>query len=100
MVYFGLENPSGNLNCFLNAIIQSLWNLSHFRKFLIDYITGDCMEREDQNNPLKIFNVIEALRNLYVGAHNYDNKSMVLNPSLVRKELFKLYYTNGEFCLN
>ena len=55
----------------------------------------------DNADNFKIFHIIDALRNLYVGAHNYDTQELlVLDPTFVRRELFKLYYTNGEFCLN
>ncbi len=31
----GLDNPKGNFNCFLNVVIQGLWQLVGFREGLI-----------------------------------------------------------------
>lgn len=35
----GLANPKGDYNCFLNVIIQSLWQLEGFREALIQRVT-------------------------------------------------------------
>lgn len=35
----GLDNPKGNNNCFLNTIIQSLWQLEGFRKPLLAMVS-------------------------------------------------------------
>ncbi len=35
---YGLDNPAGNNNCFLNTIIQALWQLEGFRKPLLEMV--------------------------------------------------------------
>lgn len=39
----GLDNPKGNNNCFLNAIIQSLWQLEGFRNPLLAMVRCLCV---------------------------------------------------------
>ncbi len=40
-----LENPSGDFNCFLNAVVQALWQCAAFRKGLLSLNPRDVQVR-------------------------------------------------------
>lgn len=44
----GLENKTGENNCFLNVVIQSLWHLKRFRSKFFEWTEHSCCDKEKQ----------------------------------------------------
>ena len=92
---------SGHLNCFLNVALQSMWAFPAVRM--------DIQTFGDQRNggPEEIKPLINAIQDFFQTIDtrgNNDSKSYrrvhVFESIGIRRELFKLFYLNGEFTLN
>ena len=96
---FSLSNRQGQFNCFLNVVLQYMWNLPDFREWLI--LFSDSRDRSGPNflNPF-----IDALREFFFNVHQQgqlaQGQTFETNCDKLRVELFKLNYLKGEFVLN
>jgi hypothetical protein len=95
------EHKPNQLNCFMNAIIQAVWN--------IDSLRGAVVEFTKKTQALTAgppeFMLVREVQNLFHQA-NQDHKALqaklvdqkavsdvpILNANNLRKELFKYYY--------
>ncbi|CDW82691.1 UNKNOWN [Stylonychia lemnae] len=91
--FFGLENPPGHNNCYLNSVLQSIWNLtknSGLPKYLLSEETFGSIDERDEP-------IIQDFINSF--KENSLQKIQVFNPVAVRTELFKLFYEDQKFDL-
>ena len=61
---FSLSNKQGQFNCFLNVVLQYMWNLPDFREWLI--VFSDSKER---SGPAFLNPFIDALREFFFNVH-------------------------------
>lgn len=101
----GLRNLTGEYNCFLNVVIQSLWHLPVFSRALQASIPAKCSSAAHDPDMA----VAEALRQVFValdltgGRANSDNVSsvngngahMAVAPTALRKALAVLTRSEG-----
>lgn len=75
--YRGLTSESGQNNCFLNVIIQSLWHLDCFRGALLaparPQPRGPLADRRVMDALVNIFRAFAAVRSSYEGNNLYCN---------------------------
>ena len=87
----GLSNPMGEYNCFLNVVIQSLWNLEIFRELFLSI--------DPKNHKHKSFEscVYCSLQNLFT--HFKYSENSILDPNLVRNSLSFAHNKDSKFQL-
>lgn len=78
----GLQNESGQYNCFLNAVIQSLWHLQKFREELLAASSSNHMHFTDPC-------VVCALREIFVGLNTpmSETSNEAIAPTALRVAL-------------
>ena len=93
----GLENDSGSNHCFLNVVIQALWNLQSFRRRLLDAPrhrhapAAFCSGWRQENEHCCYC----ALRSLF---HDFAfSERDVLPPDALRRALSTAYTMQGRF---
>jgi uncharacterized UBP type Zn finger protein len=89
----GLLNPLGHHNCFLNVVIQVLWQLDSFRDFFLNL--------DDKKHIHLVQNKLDCLYcSLKILLLNYKfNENSILPPMIVRKSL-SAAFNNKRFKLN
>lgn len=82
----GLQNESGQYNCFLNVVIQSLW---HLRKFREEILAISSIDHTHMGDPC----VVCALRDIFVGLNSpvSDMSKEAVAPTTLRIALSNLY---------
>jgi len=94
---FGLANPDGQMNCFLNSALQLFWSLvltgerENFIKFVFTPI---------ESGPVLLQPLIGAMCELFKEAGRIQPTVPVLKSVKIRRELFKLFYLRQSFDLN
>ncbi|XP_024013421.1 uncharacterized protein LOC18021057 isoform X2 [Eutrema salsugineum] len=88
----GLQNEVGEYNCFLNVIIQSLWNLEMFRA---EFLRSSTLEHHHVGDPCVVCSLYEIFTALN-GASSETQKEPVA-PSSLRIALSKLYPDSSFF---
>lgn len=113
---FGLTNMEGQLNCFLNAALQSLWNLSPV-SFSLKYYCQDALPTAvitDLNEARDIISEIKVNYLLFfISIQNFfkmivDDRILSIKSAAgqrydankLRKVLFERFYTMNQFILN
>ncbi|OQS05058.1 inactive ubiquitin carboxyl-terminal hydrolase [Thraustotheca clavata] len=86
-IHRGLQNATGENNCFLNVIIQSFWHLTSLRRLLQDLTIK---ESDDVAS-----NVLKALKEIMLAYE--DPSSGALHPKVLRKWLSMLYSADKLF---
>jgi len=84
----GLVNKSGDFNCFLNVIIQSLWHLEDFRRELLR------VKPSNGTTEISEWGVVKALQNVFSNISNdtkRGNEDSVVDPTELREALSNLY---------
>ncbi|CDW83678.1 inactive ubiquitin carboxyl-terminal hydrolase 53 [Stylonychia lemnae] len=104
---FGLQNPRGSQNCFLNVVIQSLYRLDFFREsFYQQSIESPFFDFEVVYELKvrifgfllifkKMFNEIETAR-----MNTISGNSEIFNPNKLRQELYQKFKAQNLFPLN
>ncbi|KAF0700086.1 Aste57867_9365 [Aphanomyces stellatus] len=88
-IHRGLENGTGENNCFLNVIIQSFWHLVSLRRLLLDVTI-----KENDETQLAA-NVLRTLKETMMSYE--DPSSGSLHPKSLRQWLSILYKTDKTF---
>ncbi|EQC37204.1 hypothetical protein SDRG_05430 [Saprolegnia diclina VS20] len=86
-IHRGLQNATGENNCFLNVIIQSFWHLISLRRLLQDVIIKDSDDVASH--------VLRALKEIMLAYE--DPSSGALHPKVLRKWLSLLYSADKMF---
>ncbi|KAK3227758.1 hypothetical protein Dsin_007620 [Dipteronia sinensis] len=81
----GLENNSGENNCFLNVIIQSLWHLTEFRK---QFMKGSKSDHAHVGAPCVVCALFDIFNDLHIASSN-DNVDAI-SPTPLRIALSNL----------
>lgn len=84
----GLVNKSGDFNCFLNVIIQSLWHLEDFRRELLR------VKPSNGATEIAEWGVVKALQHVFSDISNdikRGNEDSVVDPTELRDALSNLY---------
>eukprot|EP00441_Pelagodinium_beii_P032088 CAMPEP_0197632918 /NCGR_PEP_ID=MMETSP1338-20131121/9435_1 /TAXON_ID=43686 ORGANISM="Pelagodinium beii, Strain RCC1491" /NCGR_SAMPLE_ID=MMETSP1338 /ASSEMBLY_ACC=CAM_ASM_000754 /LENGTH=470 /DNA_ID=CAMNT_0043204495 /DNA_START=50 /DNA_END=1462 /DNA_ORIENTATION=- len=100
----GLENDNGANHCFLNVVIQALWNLQSFRRRLLlapehphePFAQGfENRTEESTVDVSEVDGVYCALKSVFSG---FDaSEATTLPPDALRLALSKVYNTEGRF---
>jgi hypothetical protein len=113
----GLDNPTGEYNCFLNVIIQSLWQLESFRDELVALSEGGpaAMAGGCDHEALLLQSLAHVFRSLSGrsgagaaasaasgtrapnawGAHNRGRELFVVDPGACRQVLSAMFAERG-----
>ena len=84
VIHRGLDNPSGANNCFLNAVVQTLWHVRPFREALQQYIYSENWKTcEDPDN-----DILMQLSSLFIEYEFTDMET--LPPTELRKAMSKV----------
>lgn len=84
----GLVNKSGDFNCFLNVIIQSLWHLEDFRRELLR------VKPSNGATEIAEWGVVKALQHVFSDISNdiqRGNEDSAVDPTELRDALSNLY---------
>ncbi|CAH2064956.1 unnamed protein product [Thlaspi arvense] len=88
----GLQNEVGEYNCFLNVIIQSLWNLGMFRA---EFLQSSTLEHHHVGDPCVVCSLYEIFTALSVASS--ETRKEPVAPSSLRIALSKLYPDSSFF---
>jgi len=89
----GLENLAGQNNCFLNVVIQALWNLKEFRKRFLSYENHNHLVVCNESNYVAcIFCALKIIFTQYV-----FGEEDILPPTALRKALSLLFEQESRF---
>ncbi|XP_024013843.1 uncharacterized protein LOC18021056 isoform X2 [Eutrema salsugineum] len=88
----GLQNEVGEYNCFLNVIIQSLWNLEMFRA---EFLRSSTLEHHHVGDPCVVCSLYEIFTAL--NAASSETQKEPVAPSSLRIALSKLYPDSSFF---
>ncbi|XP_023638015.1 uncharacterized protein LOC17886233 isoform X2 [Capsella rubella] len=88
----GLQNEVGEYNCFLNVIIQSLWNLELFRT---EFLRSSTLEHHHVGNPCAVCSLYEIFTAL--SAASSELRKEPVAPSSLRIALSNLYPDSSFF---
>ncbi|ETV83195.1 hypothetical protein, variant [Aphanomyces astaci] len=103
-IHRGLQNGTGENNCFLNVIIQSFWHLVPLRRLLLDVTIKDLPASDDdkangggetQDGAAAATNVLKTLKATMMSYE--DPSSGSLHPKELRQGLSLLYKTDQLF---
>ncbi|CAN8254919.1 unnamed protein product [Cochlearia groenlandica] len=87
----GLQNEVGEYNCFLNVIIQSLWNLELFR---VEFLRSSTLEHHHVGDPCVVCSLYEIFTALSAGSS--ETRKEPVAPSSLRIAL-SILYPNSSF---
>lgn len=80
--WFGIDNKSGNNNCFLNVVLQSIWHLTKergLREYIMD-VVDNLNEAQTAEADLKtkqpLVGIIDAVQNFYSSILKQKETSM------------------------
>ncbi len=97
---FGLKNMAGDLNCFLNVCLQTLWQFPVVR-FQIQSLLE--MPKDTQGSaqlkPL-VSAILDFYRSAFAQNESIGGECPVIDNDRVRLELFKFFYDKKEFVLH
>ncbi|EKX48732.1 hypothetical protein GUITHDRAFT_68514 [Guillardia theta CCMP2712] len=87
----GLDNPKGEYNCFLNVIIQSLWQLESFREALLT--NSELSLRPDDESEAAAFlrSLAKVFSSLSGSKSGVDVNLFVVDPTECRKALSSIF---------
>ncbi|XP_013624685.1 PREDICTED: uncharacterized protein LOC106330821 [Brassica oleracea var. oleracea] len=88
----GLQNEVGEYNCFLNVIIQSLWNLGVFRA---EFLRSSMLDHHHVGDPCVVCSLYEVLTAL--SAASREIRKEPVTPSTLRIALSNLYPDSSFF---
>ncbi|CAL9247237.1 unnamed protein product [Arabidopsis halleri] len=88
----GLQNEVGEYNCFLNVIIQSLWNLELFRA---EFLQSSTQEHHHVGDPCVVCSLYEIFTALSAASSETQNEPVA--PSSLRIALSNLYPDSSFF---
>ncbi|XP_010503407.1 PREDICTED: uncharacterized protein LOC104780601 isoform X2 [Camelina sativa] len=88
----GLQNEVGEYNCFLNVIIQSLWNLGMFRA---EFLQSSTLEHHHVGDPCVVCSLYEIFTAL--SAASSQTRKEPVAPSSLRIALSNLYPDSSFF---
>ncbi|EOA23393.1 hypothetical protein CARUB_v10016569mg [Capsella rubella] len=88
----GLQNEVGEYNCFLNVIIQSLWNLGLFRT---EFLQSSTLEHHHVGEPCVVCSLYEIFTAL--SAASSETRKEPVAPSSLRIALSNLYPDSSFF---
>jgi hypothetical protein len=88
----GLQNEVGEYNCFLNVIIQSLWNLELFRA---EFLRSSTREHHHVGDPCVVCSLYEIFTALSAASSEKQNEPVA--PSSLRIALSNLYPDSSFF---
>ncbi|KAL1187950.1 hypothetical protein V5N11_009264 [Cardamine amara subsp. amara] len=88
----GLQNEVGEYNCFLNVIIQSLWNLELFR---VEFLRSSTLEHHHVGDPCVVCSLYEIFTALSTASTETRKKPVA--PSSLRIALSNLYPDSNFF---
>ncbi|CAH2064958.1 unnamed protein product [Thlaspi arvense] len=88
----GLQNEVGEYNCFLNVIIQSLWNLGMFRA---EFLQSSTLGHHHVGDPCVVCSLYEIFTALSVASS--ETRKEPVAPSSLRIALSKLYPDSSFF---
>ncbi|KAH0922294.1 hypothetical protein HID58_022312 [Brassica napus] len=88
----GLQNEVGEYNCFLNVIIQSLWNLGVFRA---EFLRSSTLDHHHVGDPCVVCSLYEVLTAL--SAASREIRKEPVTPSTLRIALSNLYPDSSFF---
>ncbi|KAF8087042.1 hypothetical protein N665_0601s0008 [Sinapis alba] len=88
----GLQNEVGEYNCFLNVIIQSLWNLGMFRA---EFLRTSTLEHYHVGDPCVVCSLYEIFTAL--SAASREARKEPVTPSSLRIALSNLYPDSSFF---
>ncbi|XP_010503406.1 PREDICTED: uncharacterized protein LOC104780600 isoform X2 [Camelina sativa] len=88
----GLQNEVGEYNCFLNVIIQSLWNLELFRA---EFLRRSTLEHHHVGDPCVVCSLYEVFTALSVASS--ESRKEPVTPSSLRIALSNLYPDSSFF---
>ncbi|KAL5976676.1 hypothetical protein ACLOJK_021009 [Asimina triloba] len=88
----GLKNEIGEYNCFLNVIIQSLWNLRRFREEFMRTSSSLHVHVGDPCVVCALFDVFTSL-----SAASADTRREAISPTCLRLALSNLYPRSNFF---
>ena len=89
----GLKNETGEYNCFLNVIIQSLWHIRRFRNVLLAPEAADHMHEGDPC-------VVCALRGIFLALAANESEGgskLSVSPTPLRLALSALFADSSFF---
>ena len=88
-----MRNEFGSFDCFMNAVVQVLWNTTPFRAELKKMIEDENDKRKTNNciNSPGSYNIIDALYGLFLEFEYYDpNNTVPVNAEVLRKLMAKI----------
>ncbi|CAN8278161.1 unnamed protein product [Cochlearia groenlandica] len=88
----GLQNEVGEYNCFLNVIIQSLWNLELFRE---EFLQSSTLEHNHVGDPCVVCSLYEIFTALSIASS--ETRKEPVAPSSLRIALSNLYPESSFF---
>ncbi|KAJ0241687.1 hypothetical protein HA466_0210770 [Hirschfeldia incana] len=88
----GLQNEIGEYNCFLNVIIQSLWNLRMFRD---EFLRSSTLEHHHVGDPCVVCSLYEVFTALSAASREIQKEPVA--PSSLRVALSNLYPDSSFF---
>ncbi|CAH8351983.1 unnamed protein product [Eruca vesicaria subsp. sativa] len=88
----GLQNEVGEYNCFLNVIIQSLWNLGVFRA---EFLRSSTLDHNHVGDPCVVCSLYEVLTALSAASREIRKEPVA--PSTLRIALSNLYPDSSFF---
>ncbi|KFK34091.1 hypothetical protein AALP_AA5G101000 [Arabis alpina] len=88
----GLQNEVGEYNCFLNVIIQSLWNLGMFRA---EFLRRSTLEHHHVGDPCVVCSLYDIFTSL--SAASSETRKEPVAPSSLRIALSNLYPDSSFF---
>uniref|UniRef100_A0A1J3E553 Inactive ubiquitin carboxyl-terminal hydrolase 54 n=1 Tax=Noccaea caerulescens TaxID=107243 RepID=A0A1J3E553_NOCCA len=88
----GLQNEVGEYNCFLNVIIQSLWNLGLFRA---EFLRSSTLEHHHVGDPCVVCSLYDIFTAL--SAASSETQKEPVAPSSLRIALSNLYPDSSFF---
>ncbi|KAF8094944.1 hypothetical protein N665_0348s0027 [Sinapis alba] len=88
----GLQNEIGEYNCFLNVIIQSLWNLRMFRA---EFLRSSTLEHHHVGDPCVVCSLYEVFTALSAASREIQKEPVA--PSSLRIALSNLYPDSSFF---
>lgn len=72
--YRGLDNNPGENNCFLNAVVQTLWHVAPFRRAVGNYMSTHTRRAASESNEEGNDQLLQALCSLF---DRYDESDKV-----------------------
>lgn len=110
-----MKNEFDQLNCFINSVIQVLWNVDPLQKSIIAFandVPNDKKEKMRQNFDVN-FRVVEVVQNMFseIYEHHHltiqsleeckskreeDGTLLVIDTNELRREMFKKFYAKKE----